>query len=115
MGWLKPVGAGRTQGPGQRTLENGVSYFRLEVRDLRLSHTAVLFLLQGGSPRQLFDGVLVLHRDAFVGKLAIADLPSLHKLPVVLPRIVLYNLAKKLDGLTEQQLEQQLLVAELGA
>lgn len=94
--------------------KNGVSYTSLELRDVRLSHTAVLYLLQGASLRQLFTSTYLGDNEKAHFWFAFAVVPQLDRLPVVLPRVVLAADVAA-PGVEESAIDYALFLSEVGA
>lgn len=70
--------------------DHGITYARVELKNLRLSHAAALFLLQGASLRQLLDGVTLSGEGPkYFYSVVFAEFPVLWKPPPHIPRVVL--------------------------
>ena len=85
---------------------------------MALSHSAVLFLLQGASMRQLLSGVVVDNvpgMKSVVCSVVFADIPSLKKPPFVVRRAILVHMFSSDHQLSDDELFRSLLEAELSS
>lgn len=116
------MGRGRA-GYRQICKTGDIEYQRLEVNDLHLSHAAGLFLLQGASLKQLLDDTLIIEiskdpgetMEAFNGILIFADVPALHRPPLVLKKAVFAHLTRYPANIPLSELTKALLLSELGS
>jgi hypothetical protein len=114
-GWIQPVGVTAQSEIVQplKTL-SGVEYLQIRLLELRLSHPAVLHLLQGASYRQLLDDVLlVTSSGAILTQLCVTDTVPLHKPPFILKNVVLAHVLRRPDNIPDEMLQQELLLAGL--
>lgn len=117
-GWTQPVGRGLSI-KREKKISGEIEFERLEVKDLFLSHAAGLFLLQGASFKQLLDGTLIVEQqgtflEAFEATLVFAELPALHRPPLVIRKAVFAFPRRFPAGLSSSELSKALLLLELG-
>lgn len=92
-----------------------MKYQRVELQNVRLSHPAVLHLLQGASLRQLLSNIAcsgdgVLMAPCF---LASAESPSLMKQPVVIPKLVLACGISAPEEMKEEEVQHALFLDQM--
>lgn len=109
-GWAQPIGTGRLVSINARS-RAGIEYERFELTDFRLSHAAVLYLLQGASLRQLFFGTHCQPEKSCV--LAFSEAPCLWLPPVVSSRVVLASLRSLPNGIGEEEIYRELFFSEI--
>jgi hypothetical protein len=118
-GWSLPVAtASMAQPASMSRTKKGLSYLRVELADLRLSHPAVLFLLQGASMRQLLRGVIledVPGMKSVVCSVVFADVPSLKKPPFVVRKAIMVHTFSSDPSLSDDELFRSLLESELSS
>jgi len=111
LGWNTSIGDAEHLGPPVFFEEKDYSYYRVEVKDIRLSHAAALFLLQGASLRDLFSDVVI---DGGVYLLAFSEMPQLYVPPPTVPRVVLVRVVDRAVSLSPENLLQNLFLKETG-
>lgn len=84
-----------------------------------LSHAAGLFLLQGASFKQLLDNTLIIEQrgtllEAFEATLVWAELPALHRPPLLMRKAVFVFPRRFPADLSSSELSKALLLLELG-
>ncbi len=113
-GWAHPIATALFLATEERE-HGGVKYCRVTLEDVRLSHVAVLHLLQGVSLRQLFDHVCCVNGSTLTVPcyLAFAVSPLLVEQPIILPRVILACAIFAPEGMKEEEVQQALFLDQV--
>lgn len=109
MGWEQPIATAEQVSVSTRQ-RGELAYLRVLLKRVRLSHASVLYLLQGASLRQLFEGTSV---EGNFFSLAFAEMPRLWQLPVELDRVVLVRVLSAPEGVDPEKVLYELFLAEV--